>query len=151
MATRCYAIAARSLRGWNADNLGGVPFSQPVGSFVTQPCTRGQTGPLRDCGFQAEPPLHSCAAGQQVKLRCESDDGPKVLRICEMSSQLGVGVACAYGDSLANVIVDGPGTKVKFSCPAVRDDATGAGGYSVYDAPVLAEDDQGKAVHCTRQ
>jgi hypothetical protein len=137
---------------WNADNLGSVRFSEPtVGSFVTQPCTRGQTGPLRDCGFQAESPLHSCTAGQPVKLRCESDDAPKVLRICEMSAQLGVGVACSFGDALANVIVDDHPTKVNFTCPAVRDDAGGAGGYSAYDAPVLAGDKQGKAIDCERQ
>jgi hypothetical protein len=135
---------------WNANNLGTVQFSQPEGSFVTQPCTRGQTGPVRDCGFEAEPPLRSCTPRHVVSLSCKSDDGPKVLRVCEMSAQLGEGVACSYRDSLANVIVDSQGTKVNFTCPAVRDGANGAGGFSLYDASVVAEDAQGKAIHCDR-
>ncbi|MDO8434353.1 MAG: hypothetical protein Q7S58_18280 [Candidatus Binatus sp.] len=62
---------------------------------------------------------------------------PKVVRVCEVSAQLGVGVACAYRDALANAIVDVTGGTVGFTCPAVRDDAGGAGGYAVYDAPLL--------------
>jgi hypothetical protein len=60
-----------------------------------------------------------------------------VIRVCEMSAQLGVGVACAYREALANVVVDKPGATVEFTCPAVRDGADGAGGFSVYDAPLL--------------
>jgi len=138
---------------WYADNTGTVTFSAPSGSsFVTQPCTRGQTGPLRDCSFQAELPLHSCEAGKPVRLQCESDDAPKVLRVCEISAQLGAGVACTYRDSLANVIVGKNDTDVSFSCPAVRDGAPGSGGYSIYEAPVLGSDpDSGKAIACTRR
>jgi len=123
---------------WNADNLGSVPFSEPVGSFVTQPCTRGQTGPVRDCGFTAvAPAVRACTVGQTVQLLYNGANAPKVIRVCEMSAKLGVGVACAYRDALANVIVGGSGATVEFTCPVVRDGAAGAGGFSVYDAPVL--------------
>jgi hypothetical protein len=121
---------------WNADNLGTVPFSEPIGSFVTQECTRGQVGPLRDCGFKADPPLGSCTPGQTVQIGW-GGDVLRVLRVCEMSAQLGVGVACAYRDAVANVILAAHGATVSFMCPAVRDGAKGAGGYSVYDAPLL--------------
>ena len=134
-------------KNWNADNVGSVTFSAPAGSFVTQPCTRGQFGPLRDCGFEVTPPLHSCVAGEPVRLSCQSDDAPKVLRVCEMSALLQVGVACTYRDALANVIVDENKTKVDFTCPAVRDDTRGTGGVSFYEAPILASN--GDKIRCT--
>ena len=62
--------------------------------------------------------------------------GPQMVRACERSAALGVGVACAVGDSVANAIVDGSAT-VSFTCPAVRDGAAGAGGYALYTAPLL--------------
>ncbi len=124
---------------YDADNLGIVSFSAPVaGSFVTSGCTRGQTGPLRDCGFNAmAPAVNSCVAGQSIALTYPSGDAAKVVRVCEVSARLGVGVACAYREALANAIVDASGATVGFTCPAVRDDAGGAGGYSVYEAPLL--------------
>jgi hypothetical protein len=122
---------------WDADNLGSISFSAPAGSFVTQDCTRGQTGPIRDCGFAPAPPaVRSCTLGQTVQL-VYNDPAPKVVRVCEMSAQLGVGVACAYRSALANEIVSGSGATVEFSCPVVRDGTAGTGGYSVYEAPVL--------------
>ena len=60
-----------------------------------------------------------------------------MLRICEKSAALGVGVACSMRDSLANKIVGSTSTPVSFTCPAVRD-AVGTGGYSFYTAPVVA-------------
>jgi hypothetical protein len=123
---------------WNDDNLGTVPFSAPVGSFVTTACTRGQTGPVRDCGFQAAPPpVQACDVGQAIALPFSSADASKVIRICEVSAKLGVGVACTYRDSLANVVVGSSGATVAFTCPAVRDDTAGGGGYSIYEAPIL--------------
>ena len=136
---------------WYADNVGTVPFSAPsAGSFVTQPCTRGQTGPLRDCGFQAEWPLHSCEAGSQVRLQCESGDAANVVRVCEISARLGFGVACTHRDAVANAIVSGDDTDLKFACPAVRDGAASRGGYSLYMAPVLGSDpDSDGSIRCT--
>ena len=74
-------------------------------------------------------------------------DEAQIVRICEISEKLGVGVACTVRDSIANVIVV-PGSG-DVSCPAVRDAAaSGTGGYSVYTAPITPslEDD---AVTCT--
>jgi len=40
--------------------------------------------------------------------------------------------------------------EVSFTCPAVRDDAGGAGGYSIYEAPVLGSDPgSGGPIRCT--
>jgi hypothetical protein len=51
-------------------------------------------------------------------------------------------------DSIANaVIVPGSGN-VSFTCPAVRDAASGAGGYSVYTAPITPSL-EGDEVTCT--
>jgi hypothetical protein len=119
---------------WHAQNVGTVQVTSATGSFVTEACSRGQIGPLRDCGFAPQTTLRSCTPGSTVTLRC-SAQGSQVLRVCEKSAVLG-GVACALGDSLSNTIVDAAGTTVTFACPAVRD-AAGTGGYSVYQAPVL--------------
>lgn len=52
---------------------------------------------------------------------------------------LGGGVDCTFRDSLANVIVKSGGTKISFTCPAVRDaSVAGTGGYSIYRAPLLS-------------
>jgi hypothetical protein len=145
---KVYRNSCAFYNNWNANNLGSTNVSAPnAGSFVTLPCTRGQTGPLRDCGFQADSPLQSCTPGKNVKLRCESDQQPKVLRTCEMSAALGVGVACSYGESLSNVMVDDQPKDVEFACPVVRDDPGNGGGYSLYEAPVVG-DQQGTPIQC---
>jgi hypothetical protein len=134
---------------WHDNNVGRVRFSAPAGSFVTDACTRGQIGPLRDCGFTEEPPLHSCGAGESVHLRCSVPDGAAVVRICETSEKLGVGVACTVRDSIANVVVAPGSRNVSFECPAVRDAATsGTGGYSLYTAPITPSL-EGGPVSCT--
>jgi hypothetical protein len=68
-----------------------------------------------------------------------------------MSSKLGVGVDCSYRDSLSNTIVDQKGANVSFACPAIRDDASGAGGFSLYRAALLSDHGHGEAVRCYRQ
>src|SRR5206468_7875493 len=112
-------------------------------------CTRGQAGPIRDCGFVQQTGLKSCTTGSTVNLTCTaSNAGSQVVRICEKSGQLGAGVACTYRDSKANVIVGTSPTPVSFACPSVRDAAMvpdqngvptptsqpGVGGYSIYHA-----------------
>ena len=142
-------VRCNSALNWHDNNVGRVRVSSPAGSFVTSPCTRGQIGPLRDCGFTEEPPLQACRAGERVRLRCSVRDDAAVVRICEMSEKLGVGVACTVRDSVANVVI-GPGSRnVSFSCPAVRDTASaGLGGYSVYTAPITPSL-EGGPVSCT--
>ena len=65
---------------WHDNNVGRVRVSAPAGSFVTSPCTRGQIGSLRDCGFTEEPPLLACRAGARVRLRCRVPDDAAVVR-----------------------------------------------------------------------
>lgn len=131
---------------WNANNLGALSIASATGSFVTEPCTRGQIGPKRDCGFSALSPLQGCAPGSSVTLSCSSSGAPQILRVCEMSAALGSGVACALKDALANTLVSAA-TQVQFTCPAVRD-APGTGGYSMYQAP-LHPWNSTDAVSCT--
>jgi hypothetical protein len=162
---RCNFIAS-----WNANNFASTPAQSPAGgSFVTDACTRGQVGPNRDCGFAAHPSaLHACTPGATVNLSCTAQTStPQVVRICEKSGQLGVGVACTMLSSTANVIVGQTATPVSFTCPAVRDaamvaDSTGTlvpqtqpgvGAYSVYQAAIgtLSASDASPqpAVSCT--
>jgi hypothetical protein len=127
--------------GWDNDNTGIVSVQSLRGSFVTEGCLRGQTGPLRNCEFQEIHGLHSAPAGSTVRLSCTIPGAAsaQVLRVCEVSEALGVGVACTLRDSLANVVVlpSGP-TSFSFQSPAVRDTSTpGTGGYSLYQGSVL--------------
>jgi hypothetical protein len=132
---------------WHDNNLGSVSVSSPGGSYVTEACTLGQIGADRDCGFTAQPALHSCTPGATVNLTCTNTGAPQALRLCETSEQLGVGVACTFRNAVKNPTIDGP-TQVSFTCPAVRDSATGAGGYSVYAASVVPAQGTG-SVSCT--
>jgi hypothetical protein len=118
---------------WQANNLGTVAVSSPGGSYVTEACQNGQIGPNRNCGFSGGG-LHTCQVGTTVNLTCQSKKASQVLRVCEKSGSLGVGVACALSGSMANQIVDGTAT-LSFPCPVDRD--TGLGGYSVYNASIV--------------
>lgn len=129
--------ACTRLNGWQSNNHGSTWIQPSVGSFVTEPCARGQIGPLRSCGFDPDEALLNCDAGGPVTLHCESAGSPQVVRVCERSHVLGSGVACTVGDSIANSIVPSGGVDLTFQCPSVRDAAAGAGGFSIYRAPVL--------------
>jgi hypothetical protein len=61
-----------------------------------------------------------------------------VLRVCEVSQMLGIGIPCTYLNSDSNTIIDGDSEIVTFSCPAVRDaTVAGTGGYSLSNAPLV--------------
>jgi hypothetical protein len=166
-----YRVRCNFLASWNATNLGKVLVSSPGGSFVTDPCTRGQLGPNRNCGFAAGLAVKDkdmprpCTTASSVNLSCQaSGSTPAVVRVCEASGQNHVGVACTARDALANVIVGAAATPVRFACPAVRDAAMsndptpvpltlpGVGGYSLYRAALGtlgASDTSPPAVSCT--
>jgi hypothetical protein len=150
-----YRVRCNFLNNWNTNNLGVVSVASPGGSFVTDACTRGQVGPNRSCGFAAglgandNDVPHPCTTARNMNLSCRAIGGaPAVVRVCEVSGQNGVGVACTADDSLANVIVGPTATPVQFACPAVRDAAMssdpvpvplmlpGVGGYSIYRAAI---------------
>ncbi|MCA9922876.1 MAG: hypothetical protein KC421_10910, partial [Anaerolineales bacterium] len=128
---------------WEINNRGTQTIPLPaVGSFVTEPCDDTHPGPLRNCGFVAQDELFSCAAGEGVEITAviASAAPPQILRICEVSSQLGTGVACTYEDAIANAVLTAPASQLNFSCPLIRDAETITGGYAVYTAPAFTND-----------
>ncbi|HKO95201.1 MAG TPA: lysyl oxidase family protein [Polyangiaceae bacterium] len=132
---------------WDANNEEARPVTiKPTGSFVTEPCTRGQLGPRRDCGF--EPGVSSvtevaCAPGSSVSLRCSVPSGsaPAVVRVCEYSEKWSTGVACVYREALANGVVDGSAVDLEVTCPEARDAIEVGGHVALYSAPVLPGDE----------
>ncbi|MGH8497560.1 MAG: lysyl oxidase family protein, partial [Methylococcales bacterium] len=149
----------RFLKDWNRNNFESLPVASQGGCFVTEDCRRGQLGPKRNCGFSEHPDykMRSCTSGASVKLTCNAGSGKAaLLRVCEVSKQLGVGVACTLADAKANVMVETTPTEVTFACPEVRDAlmvdddsgtliptaVPGTGGYSIYLAPMGTLSDQ---------
>ena len=62
----------------------------------------------------------------------------QVLRVCEASEGLDLGIPCTYLNSVSNTIIDGDSETVTFACPAMRDATVpGTGAYSTLDAPLL--------------
>ncbi len=155
-APRC-----RLSEGWDDNNSHSAEETiEPHGlGLITSPCTRGQIGPLRNCGFGEDPETANCTAGQRTvaTFSIPSDAAPQVVRLTEFSHALNSPIPARYEDSyvplrpgvsdqpamLANAIVmPGSRTRVTFRCPSPR---TGGvrepgGTYSVYTAPVLPDD-----------
>ncbi len=116
-----------------------TPVDVPAkGGFVTSACTRGQSGPLRNCDFK-ESEIRSCVPGKQVTLHCHSSAAAprQVVRVCEASTLLG-GTSCTYEDALANTANNDP--TIKFTCPIARDATERGGKYAIYTAPVVNGD-----------
>lgn len=138
---------------WDADNLATAsvvsPSSSPKGSFVTEPCDRGQVGPLRNCGFtETSKSLHTCTPGASVTLSCTAKTATQVLRVCEKTAASNTGVACTVGSAPANSVINTTATPVTFTCPAVRDATGSVGGYSTYQTAVVPSQ-IGGSVTCT--
>ena len=140
---------------WDGNNVGSVLVTlPPTGSFVTQPCANGETGPLRNCGFVPDADDLVCTAGQQVQMSCQlnttsssSTAAPQVLRLCESSAVLGTGTACTYQDALANLIIGRAPVDVTFTCPRPRTAEEPGGLYALYTAPAFS-DDESTSVSC---
>jgi len=143
--------------GTLADNTDQVPsFVGGAGkSYVTNsdPANALFTiGPLRDTEWQlaSATQLLPCTAGAIKTLQCSiSNVGtshsrePQVIRVCESSRALQVGLACRYNESLANVVIDQvfPAyITVTFTCPAARDLVETGGAYSLYQNMVIITD-----------
>jgi hypothetical protein len=127
--------------GWKDDNFEKAAVTVPAaGGYVTEPCTRGQIGPLRDCGFSGGA-LLACTPGAQVTYTCAAPaaSAPQVLRVCEASDLLATGTACTYLDSLANIVVEGE-VEVTLACPGPRDANEPGGSIALYGAPVWPGD-----------
>lgn len=141
--------------GTESNDIGRVSVTLPTkGGMLTQPCTADQEqtlGPLRNCGFTAQPTLVSCTAGASVSFSCTGGavDKPQVVRFCEASKVLGAGIDCVHRDARANVVVQGIPTVVSMTCPAGRDIAETGGQVAIYTAPVWTPDGA-QAVTCTK-
>ena len=129
---------------WDVNNLATRDVFVPqIGSFVTEPCGKGEFSPLRNCGFvellDSDP---TCTPGMHVErtFRVEDATAPQILRVCELSAELGTGVACTFENSFTNLIVGNSPTEVSFTCPLIRDAEDIEGGYALYTASVFGED-----------
>jgi hypothetical protein len=134
-------------KDWHENNYGQLDVTLPLPGegMVTGPCTRGQIGPKRNCGFAYEGALRNCEPGESVKLSCsiDSDAAPQTIRVCEGSRALGAGVACVDKDALdsANLAADEP-AELRFECPDRRDATETGGRFALYTAPVWPDDEQ---------
>jgi len=132
---------------WDANNEDSRSLTiYPTGSFVTDPCTRGQIGPVRDCGFETGaggPPRLDCTPGSTLNLRCSilSGTAPAIVRVCEYSEKWQTGVACVYRDALANGLIDGDAVDLEVTCPEARDAIEVGGHVALYSAPALPGDE----------
>lgn len=128
--------------GYAANNLAQQTLTLPSdGGFITAACTRGQAGPLRDCGFVEQAENLPCEPGSTVSVRCSIPAGApaQALRVCENSVALGGVTACMYVDALTTAIVEGDGAVATFTCPPARSDVE-TGGYGYFAAPLLPTD-----------
>ena len=139
--------------GWDANNRGDDTLEITRGGLITGACTRGQVGPLKDCGFaEGAGRLDNvaCAPGGTIRVRCSLPDAaaPAVVRACEYSQALQTGTACVYREALLNSVVEPGSSELRIECPAARDDATEPGGtITLYSAALLPSDDAG-ALDC---
>ncbi|HEU5055421.1 MAG TPA: lysyl oxidase family protein, partial [Kofleriaceae bacterium] len=138
--------------GWADDNRGETDVTLSVdGSYVTEPCRRGQLGHLRNCGFREQDDRVACEPGGSVRLDCVAAAGarPQAVRFCERSEVLGTGIACSWDAALAGgTVAAGAATRFTFTCPGPRDAHEPGGAYALYTAPAFP-DDAAAPVTCT--
>jgi hypothetical protein len=138
--------------GWDANNRHQYDATVPSHGegLITTTCTRGQIGPLRNCGFKKSTERTACTVGADVKLRCTTQSGaaPQVVRVCDYSEALRTGIPCKQEESIANAPVTAEGADVKFRCPGARGTSEPGGSFSLYTAPVVDEDAAEK-ITCT--
>ena len=79
-----------------ADNRGAASVAVTPGSFANLPCEGNEPSPIRDCGFEPKPAVLGCEPDQPVVVTCSSESGPALVRVCDYSDALGVGVACSF-------------------------------------------------------
>ena len=131
---------------WNANNYDELPVRLPLPGegMITEPCTRGQIGPHRNCGFAYDGEVVSCPAGKSVTVTCSAKTGspPQAVRLCEASRVLGSGTACVDRDALGSALIaDGKPQSVSIECPAKRDSDEPGGLFAVYRGAVFPGDD----------
>lgn len=136
-------IACDESEGWELDNVATRAFTVPIeGSFVTEPCARGQLGPRKNCGFVEQVDGATCMPGAPVSVTCSASAGAKhqAVRFCPRSKVLGTGLACTFLDSYATAVVGSEPTSVQFTCPCRLDADEPGGEYAIYVAPLVEGD-----------
>lgn len=131
--------------GWDANNQGEKVLEVTRGGLILSECTRGQVGPLRDCGFEegvGNLVTIACAPGETVTLHCEVPEGASsaVVRACEYSDVLEMGTACVYRDALVNETLLAGEKDFEVPCPAAHSDEEPGGTVALYVAPMLPGD-----------
>jgi hypothetical protein len=139
--------------GWDKDNVDQYDVTLPLdgNGYVTAPCTRGQLGPLRNCGLTKADDTLKCTPGSSVTLSCSVPGGavPQAVRVCETSAVLQTGIPCIEAQALVSSALDvAAATTVTFTCPPARDATEPGGGYALYTG-ALFPDDQAQPVTCT--
>jgi len=140
-------------KDWDENNYSEQAVTLPVmgEGLITSECTRGQIGPLRNCGYSYDGNLARCVPGKTVKLSCSlaADAATQAVRLCEGSKVLGAGVACLEQQALGGLTVAPGSTEtVTFTCPKERDETEPGGSFAVYVGAIWPEDDTAK-VTCT--
>jgi hypothetical protein len=130
---------------WDENNRGEKTLDVTRGGLILTDCTRGQLGPLRDCGFvegAGSLVTVACPPGESVALRCNlpEEAAPAVLRACEYSQVLGMGTACVERDALYNESLLAGETELDISCPGGRSADEPGGTVALYAAPLLPGD-----------
>jgi hypothetical protein len=146
---------------WDVNNRDSIEVEiEPHGlGLITSACTRGQIGPLRNCGFDPNPTTAPCQPGEATEATFAIPAGaePQVVRLTEFSHALDSPIPARYEDSyvpltpgvsdqpamLANAVVEASApTTVTFTCPSPRDAGVPepGGTYSIYTAPVFPDD-----------
>lgn len=126
--------------GYADNNHGSAPVIVPKsGGMVTLPCTRGQSGSKRDCGFVAQADAIACTPGEPVTLSCSVPDlaAGQVVRVCERSVVLGETIACTYREGVTSALVRGEAQELSFTCPAARGADEPGGVFGLLRAPIV--------------
>lgn len=128
--------------GWDQNNTGDKMVDVTRGGLILSPCTRGQLGPLRDCGFEegaGSLARAACPVEETITLSCElpAHAAPVVVRGCEYSDVLGLGTACVYRDALFNQTMLPGETTIEVACPDGHSELEPGGSIALYTAPLL--------------
>ncbi|CAG8511304.1 41533_t:CDS:2, partial [Gigaspora margarita] len=126
------------INSWDANNYESINYIlHKNSSFVTEPCTRSQSGPLRDCGFQVQNNAIECIPGENGTLGFylrESKQTPSAF-----VNLLGYWVVLPI---VTNTIVELSSSesnpaKVTFQCQIGRDYIETGGLYAILVAPTF--------------
>lgn len=128
---------------WLSNNSDSYPVEIPESgeSYVTGDCREGFFGELRNCGLKNHKELQGCEPGKKVTFTCSIPAGSpaQVVRFCEASKVLGVGIPCTYNDALASGTIDAQ-KEISFTCPLARDEVETGGVFSFLSGALFPEE-----------